>query len=378
MNASYWEKEVFFKHADFAIIGSGIVGLNAALSIKANAPHARVLVLERGTLPSGASTKNAGFACFGSLTELLDDLEQQSEDEVLALVEKRWQGLLRLRQTLGDNQLEYQNWGGYELFTHEEQEIYEKCADQMSSWNKKLAPIIGHKSVFQIATDQLRRMPFKGIQSLIWNATEGQIHTGKMMHSLWQLAIKKGIDIYNGIDIVHFEDHGNRVTLKTNSGTEITTSKVIICTNGFAQQLLPQMPLQPTRNQVLITEPIDNLSFKGTFHYDRGYVYFRNINKRILLGGFRHLDKAAETTDEFGQTPLIQKALIDFLKNTILPHQEVKIEHWWSGIMGVGTSKAPIVQQYSPNVSIGIRLGGMGVAIGSLIGEEVAQISLSS
>jgi glycine/D-amino acid oxidase-like deaminating enzyme len=48
--------------------------------------------------------------------------------------------------------------------------------------------------------------------------------------------------------------------------------------------------LKPARAQVLITKPIDSLKIKGTFHMDRGYYYFRNIDNRVLIGGGRNLD----------------------------------------------------------------------------------------
>ena len=81
---SIWEKSTYLNDNDFVIIGSGIVGLSTSIFIKKKYPNARVLVLERGYLPTGASTKNAGFACFGSPTELYDDLQsipEQKEDE---------------------------------------------------------------------------------------------------------------------------------------------------------------------------------------------------------------------------------------------------------------------------------------------------------
>ena len=40
--------------------------------------------------------------------------------------------------------------------------------------------------------------------------------------------------------------------------------------------------------------------------------------------------------------------------------------------MGVGNQKKPIVKQLSEHTYCGIRLGGMGVAIGSLVGKELA------
>jgi len=69
---SYWEHQTFLRGFDVVIIGAGLVGLTAALHTRRLRPKARVLVLERDVLPNGASTKNAGFACFGSISELLE------------------------------------------------------------------------------------------------------------------------------------------------------------------------------------------------------------------------------------------------------------------------------------------------------------------
>src|SRR5688500_13998095 len=101
MMISYWEKQSLLQY-DIIIVGSGLVGLSTAISIKERQPAKRVLVIERGILPTGASTKNAGFACIGSLTEILDDLRNMTEREVLELVQLRHDGLRRLRERLGD------------------------------------------------------------------------------------------------------------------------------------------------------------------------------------------------------------------------------------------------------------------------------------
>ena len=53
---------------------------------------------------------------------------------------------------------------------------------------------------------------------------------------------------------------------------------------------------------MLITKPLENLHFRGTFHLDKGYYYFRNIDQRILFGGGRNLDFETEETTEFGET----------------------------------------------------------------------------
>jgi glycine/D-amino acid oxidase-like deaminating enzyme len=134
--------------------------------------------------------------------------------------------------------------------------------------------------------------------------------------------------------------------------------------------------VEPARNQVIVTKPIEGLKVKGCFHYDKGYFYFRNIENRILIGGGRNLDIQNEMTDTFGTTPIIQNAINELLQNVILPNQKYEIEHIWSGILGIGSIKKPIIEMISPNIGVAVRMGGMGVAIGSLVGEEGAEMIL--
>lgn len=371
---SYWEYTSFFKNIDILIVGSGIVGLSAAIRCKEQAPSKKVIIIEKGTLPTGASTRNAGFACFGSMTELLDDLETQSESEVFALVERRWRGLARLRQRIGDAQLGYREWGGFEIFRKEEQTIAEQCLSKIDRFNRLMRSITGLEKTYQLANHQISQMGFAGIDTMLVNTAEGQIHTGDMMKNLLAIAQSLGVEIYNGLGVEAILDKDNSVEIKTDAGWAITTRQVLVATNGFARSLLPNMAVQPARNQVLITEPIPNLSVQGCFHYDRGYFYFRNIDNRILLGGGRHLDQEREATDKFGLTPFIQAALQDLLETVILPQQEVKVAATWSGILGIGNEKKPVIQRVSPNVVVVVRMGGMGVAIGSLVGEEGANL----
>jgi len=367
MNLSYWEIKSWFTNVDFTIVGSGIVGLNCALNLKEHFPKANILILEKGILPQGASTKNAGFACFGSLSEIIDDLKTHTEQEVYNLVRKRWKGLQLLRTTLGDKIIDFKQYGGYELFN--DKNVLDECWSKKNKINTLLKPIF-NKDVFSF---QKNIFGFKNdINQYAFNRFEGQLDTGKMMTALLSLVFKSGVKILNSTTVKSYEDYGKQVEIQLND-FKFKTKKLFISTNGFAKQLL-QEDVQPARAQVLITKPIQNLNVKGTFHLDKGYYYFRNIDDRILLGGGRNLDFKTEETTEFGETDLVQHKLEELLKIVILPNTIFEIEQRWSGVMGVGKQKKPIVKQISNNVACGIRLGGMGVAVGSLIGKELSEL----
>ncbi len=369
MNLSYWEIKTWLSDIDFTVVGSGIVGLNCALQLKERFPKSKILILEKGILPQGASTKNAGFACFGSLSEIIEDLKHHSEGETIELIKKRIKGLRLLRETLGDKDIAYQAFGGYELFLKSDNELYNTCLSHQERINKLLYSIF-NANVFSFEEN---RFKFETIKTKVsFNQFEGQIDTGKMMMTLLHKVQKAGVKILNNCIVKGFSDHRDSIKIETNQ-FEFSTSKLLIATNGFATNLIEE-PVKPARAQVLITKPIKNLHVEGTFHLDKGYYYFRNIDNRILLGGGRQLDFKTEETSEFGQTKIVQDKLEDLLKTTILPKTEFEIDQRWSGIMGVGQQKKSIVKQLSENVYCGVRLGGMGVAIGSLVGKELADL----
>lgn len=369
---SYWEKQSLLQY-DYIIAGSGIVGLSTAISLKDKLPAARVLVLERDILPTGASTKNAGFACIGSLTELLSDFNTMPREDVLDLLQMRRNGLQLLRRRIGDEAMRYREAGSYELISMQE----EHALAEIDSVNNTLRPILGGDA-FTLANNKIEEFGFNKtyVKALISNNYEGELHTGKMMRCLIDIAITKGVEIKTGCTVSHLEDleTGVRVTVPTASGEEIAfmARKLAVCTNAFARQLLPELDVQPGRGQILLTNVIPGLPFKGVFHMEEGYYYFRELDGRVLLGGGRNLDFEKETTTSFDLNQEIQLQLENRLHNIILPGHSVMITDRWTGIMAFGHTRQPLIRYHTHNIVLGVRMGGMGVAIGSAVGEQIS------
>lgn len=375
-NLSYWEKKNFF-NADVIVVGSGIVGLNAAITVKAKNPKISVLVLERGFLPTGASTKNAGFACFGSISELIEQEKISGTDALHSLIAKRWRGLQKLKNLLGDDNIDFKNYGGYELFKNEQSTLANDCVAKISHFNSLIADIVNKKDTYLIANNKIKPFGFKSVAHLIECQLEAQIDPGKMMKTLLAKCSELDVMVLNNCTVEALIDENHGCSIITNQG-KFLTKKVLLTTNAFVKDFLPDLEVYPGRGQVVVTSPIKNLKIKGTFHYDKGYYYFRNIDNRILLGGGRNLDFNTEETTEFGETELVQNALHQLLKEVIIPETDFKIEHKWSGIMAFGPALAPIIKEVKPNIFCAVRCNGMGIAIGSFTGEEAGEMVLES
>jgi len=371
---SYWEKNTWFSKTDICIIGAGIVGLNAAIQLKKIYPHKSIIVLERGMLPCGASTKNAGFACFGSPGELVSDLDSMTELELRQLIGDRLSGLNLLRKNLGDQNIGYMACGGSEIFSSSDNIAYQKICERLPDLNRIMKDVSGLNEVFYSNDQQIDSFGFEKVTHMISNQLEGQIDTGKMMHALLEKAKETGVQLFFGAQVNQFNAHETKVEIEIANYGSIISQHIVFTTNGFISHFLPELKIQPGRAQVLITEPIPQLTFNHCFHYQEGYFYFRNVGNRILFGGGRNLDKVTETTQSHEVSPFIQETLDKMLHEMIAPRLNVKVEMRWAGTLGLGPKRKPIVKQTDTRVFVAAGMGGMGVALGSLTGLEVADL----
>ncbi|MFC3417643.1 NAD(P)/FAD-dependent oxidoreductase [Algoriphagus hitonicola] len=356
---------------DLVVVGAGFVGLSTAIHFSRKRPKSKVLILERGVFPSGASTKNAGFACFGSLTELLDDFWQMTPDEVLALVQRRHQGLQKIRKEFGDKSIAYRPSKGFELL--EESQI--SALDRMDEINQFLKPIF-KKPVFT-SLKKKKNFGFSDqIKAIVQNDFEGELDPAKYIQALWSEAGKRGIKILTGTE-VESVDHTSGIVLAKNHLAsdliEFEANQVAICINAFSKNLLPDLDLEPGRGLVMTSKELDSsIPWKGTFHMDKGYVYFRKVGNRLLLGGARNIDVEVEKTLENHVNPTIKAHLTHLAEDIIFPGKKIVWELEWTGVMAFGSKKTPIIQRIGPKSVIGVRLGGMGVAIGWQVGKELS------
>jgi glycine/D-amino acid oxidase-like deaminating enzyme len=361
---SWWEDEYLLKDVDYTILGAGIVGLSTAIELKLIAPQAKVLIIDKKTYPVGASTKNAGFACFGSISEILDDIETFGEDLCHRLIAMRWRGLEILRSRVSAQAMDYQGRPGIEIFPKDEEALYHS---KIPNINDQIEYILGEKRCFSFREGRY------GNETV--NRLEGCLNPQKMMAHLELEARKLGVIFLQGVEVSKILKSNSE--LITNFGS-IFYNKLIVCTNGFTKRILGEVDVQSARNQVIVTSPIKGFSLDGCYHMNKGYVYFREVGSRLILGGGRHLALEEEMTDELDNTSKIISYLTTLAETKILAGENIKIEKMWSGILGVGKDKMPLVKKVNDNVFIAVRMGGMGVAIGSYVGRVMASILLEN
>ena len=369
-NPSFWEQDIWYDTYDVLIVGGGLVGLQTAQFLSAGSANLRVAIIDRQFPPLGASTRNAGFACVGSLGELADDVGAIGFEATIDLVCRRVEGLRLLRETLGDQTLQYEALPNVELFRTGEEQVLAEAEKLLPNANAALRERLNLSSDPYTQTGPKTYGSAMESLATITNQLEGQLHPGNMIQALYSLCISRGVICFSE-SVIELSAGG--VALQ--GGRFIRAKQVVVATNGFSQRLLPSV-IQPALNQVIVSAPIQGLEWQAPIHLEQGYGYLRRIGDRVLVGGFRNRFKDSSETDQFQLDSDLGAHLRTVLVSVLPIHARPRIEFEWSGVLGLGTTRMPQVQQLESGVILAAGLGGMGVALGSLLGKEAAQMIL--
>jgi gamma-glutamylputrescine oxidase len=370
---SVWEKETFYAPQDIIIIGAGLMGLWTAWELKQLRPSLKITILERNPLPSGASTRNAGFACFGSPTELIRNTETMGIDAMLELVALRFKGISKIRSHFTDTQIGFEDCGGYEVI-NKDYRHWASLEDRIAALNKALKDITGHESIF-VRDEMLRSVAGLGSFDTIYaNPTEAALHSGKLVQALTQKVRNAGVTVVYGFPVERWETTGDGVAVYNNEAV-FHAQQLIFCTNAFTPELIPDLPVIPARGQVILTSPIAGLPIKGTFHFDEGFYYWRHLGERVLLGGARNKALNEEKTTDQKGSAFIRQQLETFLQQ-LLPGYNYTIDAHWSGIMAFTADGKPLIHPINDRVLAVISCNGMGVALTPMIAEKTAKTVL--
>ena len=379
---SFWEKNRSLFQGDVIIIGGGLVGQSIAIAlqkkrIKSHQRPLKICIVDKlPTGKSGASTRNAGFACFGSPTEILDDMNQETENKIVARMKNRIAGISLWKNWVSPDIIDWEDHNGYEVFEPQEIKSYEEVLNQLDNLNRMGKLASGKQYIYSKTSQISANLPY----SIKING-EASLNPGKAHNALVEINRSFGIVFFNGIQI-----SGRKNWIKTRNGWTIPSnqgdfkaSKVVIATNAWTPELIPGVDITPGRGQIILIKPSQTKLFKGVCHAKKGYLYFRNLNNYLLLGGGRNLFRQEETSLDMRTTANVQTYLESYIKEVLIPKQKYTVINRWSGIMAFSRSgeKSSLIYWEEPNLLVAARMGGMGVALAPKVGEDVAKMILT-
>ncbi len=370
MEWSFWERDLFRKHYDLLIIGGGFSGLATAYYFAKENPTLSICILEKQVLHRKASTRNAGMACISSLSELLNDVQLEGWGPILSLVEKRWKGLELMRNLFPAKEIHYRDVPAGELFFEGQKFTSGDYLPRMEEANEKLNPIVG-EGYF---TSAPAFFPSHSSAEFVKHKWEGQLHPARLCQAWIKKCRDLGIDILEGVECLSSESNDSGFEVRTR-GPVFSANRLLWATNGALSSIYPELDVKPVQNHVWVFPERAPVSWEGNIHAESGYVYARSIGKQLLIGGARHQQQhQGKDLNDNGEE--IYAYLVDFARQYLWENggpDKLQPEAHWTGYLGVGDHKQPILDEINEGEFILARLSGMGVALSTYLGREMAK-----
>ena len=332
---------------DVEIVGAGITGISAALTLAE--AGLRVRVRDARRVGEGASGRNGGFALRGGAMpydRARDWLGAERAGEYWRLTE---QHLDRLAGLAGDA---LRRAGSLRLAADEEE-----------------------RAELQVEFDALREDGFDAdwrtdlvggrFPAAIFHPRDAAIQPARVVHRLADQAARTGVAFVENARVESLD--------------ALAADRLLVATDGYPSGLLGGLEglIIPTRGQMLATEPIAERLFDCPHYGRHGFDYWQQTpDGRIVAGGFRDFSMDSEFTAEEVTTPTIQNALESFVAELV--GRPVAVEQRWAGIFGLVLDFMPVVGRVPGTDDVWVAGGysGHGNVLGFMCGDLVARAML--
>lgn len=358
------------ERADVLIIGGGIAGLSAAIELQRSGT--KVLVLDRGAIGSGASSRNGGaLSGAGSLGRARSDLHSGVSRKILEeMFEEAEASYDQFQAFIEREEIDcsFRRTGRF-VGAHAPKALdaLKRRAEMLNRTGRDRAVVLDRNRVGEeIATDL-----YHG--GLLIDRS-GSLHPGLYVQGLAKAATRLGADLRSGVDVFGLEKRGDRYSVRTSRGT-VMAHQVMVATNGYTGGATPwhSRRLVPVASYMIATEPLGEERIRALLPHLRVYgdtkkvlYYFRPSPDftRILFGGRASFVDADATR--------AASRLHSFLTGLFPSLENVRITHGWKGNVAFAFDYLPHVGQQD-GIHYALGCNGSGVVTMTHLGRCAAR-----
>jgi gamma-glutamylputrescine oxidase len=322
--------------ADVCVLGGGMTGCAAALELASR--ESRVVLLEANAVGAGASGRNLGHIATGlgcHYEAAITDLGREGAREVW---ETNRHNHARIRECLTALRADcgYEPRGGFAIALDREEARELAESEDLLRDDGFSGEFLDH---YMLET----RFAAKGLAGGYWSADDAAIDGLAFTRTLAAAAEAKGARLFEGSPVQGLESGGPGIEVRTAGGV-VRAGVAIVALNAFAPPLVPFLKerIRPLRGQCVAFGNDGTLTLPTPAYADRGRVYWRLTDDRLLVGGFDDLALEEESTAALGTTDLIQHAIETFARENLGAVAHAVIQRW-SGIMGISVDGFPFI-----------------------------------
>lgn len=332
--------------ADIVVIGAGITG--TALALWLAREGAKVVVLEGREVAASASGRNGGFLLGGTAETYASTIARYGHERAQRIWAFSVENHSMARRLV--DELEWRAWDcGYQQAGS--MRIARTEAELEEIWGSVRLLLDDGWEAEQLDRVELPERLRGAYLGGSFHPLDGEIQPAHFVRGIARLAGMAGATFYERSPVTELTEEGGQVVARTPGGV-VRAERVVLATNALLPELLGQVgasalgaKIQPTRGQMLATEPVDEELFAWPCYADEGFQYWRQLSDgRLVVGGWRNQSFTSEYTDDETPAPPVQDYLDRFVRETLgLSEEQAPIARRWAGIMAFSVDGLPLV-----------------------------------
>ena len=356
------------RRADVVVIGGGVMGASIAFHL-AEAGVRDVLLLERGDLAGGSTTKSAG----GVRAQFSDPVNVALGLRSLAAFERfsdRPGGEIDLHQ------VDY-------LFLHSEPDAWAAARDAVA-----LQQSLGVDSRVLSADEAGRLSP--GVETgdvlgATYHSRDGYCTPEAVVQGYARGARARGAMVRTGVEVTAIEVSGGEVRGVVTPVGRVAASTVVCATGawsgGVAATAGVELPVAPLRRQILVTEPLPErllplFSDTMPMTIDAAATFYLHREGPGLLVGMSYRDEEVGFRDGYDEAWLPD--LLTAMERRAPAVLDLGVAHRWAGYYEVTPDDNAVIGEASSVSRLLYATGfsGHGFLMGPAVGEVVRDLYL--
>ncbi len=344
------------------VIGGGIAGLSGAIELHERGED--FLLLERGLLGQGASTRNAGYLMRGAADNYASAVRAYGRARARELWRDSEENLRLLRE-MGIERVPGYGRRASCLAALDERELEELRS------SRALLVEDGFGVHWADGAGDTLFVSGRVLGGLI-NPDDAVCDSSAVIRWLGSMVFER---VRQGCEVRSIVLDGSGVRVGTGLG-DILCDRVLVCTNAHARGLV-DVPVEPRRGQMLaLRAPEVRLEF--SYYLNHGHEYIRQgPGQTVLVGGMRGRFAKDEVGEEDATSEQVQRALEDFAVEMLGGRYEVIGR--WAGIMGFSADGLPIagpVEGFEDRVWFCGGFTGHGMSLGHVTARRTVRAML--
>jgi glycine/D-amino acid oxidase-like deaminating enzyme len=374
------------------VIGAGLTGASAAYHLAARG--LRVAVVDAGEPATEASGRNGGN---------FELVPENSIGDYRGLVQERFKFVRRVRGVASRDDAEQQASAVLRLTLRNRQRLRElveaeaiDCDYCPAGWlflahDERVergileeAPVIeAHGARVELWSPERVRseLGFETRFRARFLPEDGSYHPFRYACGLLERAVDRGVELYTRLPVLGLESQAADRHEITTAESRLLTRRVIVATNAFTRELLPELAIAPYQSQVMVTEHAPDRTRGRIVTSELGPVYFnqprsgvRGDRAPLLLGGGD--DRPMANPRSRRRSSVVHRLLLE-LRDGYFPELRGRPPSTeWIGPMAFTPDQLPAIGLLRPGVVVAAGFNGYGGSYTTAAGEAAAALAV--